>query len=189
MNIVYSIKKIVLIFRLIYLKIYITKVEKLSFKVFNNYSSKNVLSPIDRFTIESYIGLIQKLDYKKFIIFNFKWFPENYAIRLMTCLPEVFKKVTYDDLVFIVGKINEPLPIISFLNFLQLYLGVDYLKVLSSSDIHDKIRKMVLEHINRSKPLSRVSIHSTDITKEKVGINLSDFYSSLSLLHDTVPPL
>jgi hypothetical protein len=184
---IFYLRKIILILRLTYLKIYISKVEKMSFKLFDIDLSEVKFLPIDRFAIEPYLNEIKKLDYLKFIVFNFKWFPESYVHRLMVCLPEIFERITYKDLIKIANRVNEPLPIISFLNFIQLFLGVDHLAVINATDIHKTIKQKVLVHVNKTDPLHRVEIKSTFITKEKVGINLSDFYRALKLLKETTP--
>lgn len=180
-------KKVISVFRLIYLKVYLTKVEKISFKIYNTDFSEIKFLPIDRFALEPYLNKILEQDYIEFIVFNFKWFSENYTHRLMVCLPEVFKEITYQDLIKIVNKINDPLPIVYFLNFIQRFLNVDYLKILNSSNVNNFIRQIVLENINKNGKIQPVDENSTYITKDKVGINLSDFYSALKLLKETTP--
>lgn len=176
----FYIRKVISIIRLTYLKLYVSNIEKLSFKIFNTDIKEINFLPIDRFVLEPYLDDLKRLNFLDFIVFNFRWFPEVYTHRLMVCLPEIFGKVDYRDLVKIINRLNEPMPIISFLNFIQLYMGIDSMKVFDQSTTNKLVKEKVMKHFDQSGVLRPVNMESTHIKREKVGIDLSDFHRALS---------
>ena len=137
-------RKVWFILRVKLCKIYINRAEKISFDLFNIYSSPETIFQMDRTMVEPYLSEILDADRRGFITNNFLYFPERYVHKLMIAIPELLAEITYQDLIKIVNKLNNVWPIVSFLDFIQNYLGIDPYEILNTSKIHREIRRKIL---------------------------------------------
>ena len=67
--------------------------------------SQAVCKPVDRHSVLPFLNEIlnlSNLERKNFIVYNFVRYPKNYSVRLMSCLPELWEVIDYEDLLELV---------------------------------------------------------------------------------------
>jgi hypothetical protein len=184
-----AIKKLFTVVRLVRLKLYFNDLERTSFDLFNRDLSKVKFIPLERQTVEPYLNKIKQFDPVRFIAFNFRLFPEKYAHRLLICLPELLQKLTYNDLIVATQRMAEPMSIISFMNFLQIYCpDLSYKEVLSTARLGKTTKRIVEQHFSKAKPLFPVKKGNTALTKEKIGVEFENLQKAIEGIYKSQLP-
>ncbi|MBC6994568.1 hypothetical protein QWY85_04550 [Neolewinella lacunae] len=167
-------------FRLNKLHFYLTDEEKVSFLLIDRNISEVKSLPIDRFYLEAYIDEIGRLNPVDFIVFNFKWFAESYVHRLMVCLPELFSKLKYEDIVEVFSKSRDPETIKSLVKFIDKYCpGINPLDLLNRASLSKFTITSVEQYFRSENILQGPITKSTVITKKNIGMDIEDFQRSL----------
>ena len=107
--------------------------------------------PLDRHSIISILPTINKFSREERIEFisaasNF-YNDKNFFSRLMTCIPEVWEDITYDDLVSIICCIKGSVSLMSIVEFFYKYLEIDIFDIaLTCSSIPKEERRIVISY-------------------------------------------
>lgn len=132
-------------------------VEEKTKDLVNKLSSHSLKSvehyfPIDRFFIEEYHYLekIQKVDKLEFIFYNLENNSTTFTIQLFICLPELWEKIEYDDLLLLMENFTSSFSFYSLIGFTYKYLEIDLLdEIFLSKNIDKKFKKDCLNYFSK----------------------------------------
>lgn len=99
--------------------------------------------PIDRFFIEKngFIEKIRSVNYLEFLLCNFENVNPTYTVQLFICLPELWEKVNYEDLIKLTENFTNSFSFYSFIEFTYKYLEIDLLdEIIYNKNIEEKFK-------------------------------------------------
>ncbi|ROH98828.1 hypothetical protein EGI16_19895 [Chryseobacterium sp. G0240] len=109
-------------------------------------STKEVIQyfPIDRFFIEKngFIEKIRSVNYLEFLLCNFENVNPTYTVQLFICLPELWEKVNYEDLIKLTENFTNSFSFYSFIEFTYKYLEIDLFdEIIYNKNIEEKFKR------------------------------------------------
>ncbi|KMQ67370.1 hypothetical protein ACM39_13070 [Chryseobacterium sp. FH2] len=127
-------------------KIYIDpQVKEISDLLIKNCKNENIeYFPIDRFFIEEngYLEKILSTNYLEFLLYNLEKVNPTYTVQLFVCLPEIWKKVSYEDMIILLENFTNSFSFYSFLEFTYKYLEIDLFdEIVYNKNIEKKFKR------------------------------------------------
>ena len=88
--------------------------------------------PVDRNFLNSYLEDILNTDHLQFIVYNFENANNTYTVQLMACLPEIWEKVSVDELITIINSFTNVFSFYGLILFTYKYIEIDIIPLLLS---------------------------------------------------------
>lgn len=154
------------------------QIEKISMEIAIKSAKEAECYPIDRFFLEKYMNDILSLNTRDFIFYNFEIANPTYSVQLMLCLPELWKRITLDDIVDIVNKFSNIFSYYAIIEFTYKYIEINIIELILyqteiSVDVKRKIKNFL---INSFYPNLLKSDTDIFFIKEGLyGINYNDW--------------
>jgi hypothetical protein len=122
-----------------------SEVKELSHKLSVD-SFQNVVHyfPIDRFFIEEngYLEKILSVNYLEFLFCNLENVNTTYTVQLFVCLPELWEKVTRQDIIVLIESFTNSFSFYSFISYTYKYLKIDLLdEIFYNKNVNIKFKK------------------------------------------------
>ena len=108
--------------------------------------------PIDREIIIPHINEILAFDQKDFLFYNFELESSLYTCRLFVCLPELWQRITLDDLLEVSERFTKTYSYFVLIEFTYKYLEVDIIQlILQTNKVQDdkEYKREILEYLKR----------------------------------------
>ncbi|MFZ4928938.1 hypothetical protein [Chryseobacterium sp. Mn2064] len=112
-------------------------VKELSDSLSNNKKIEELkYYPIDRFYIEkhNYLQKILSVSYLEFLFYNFEKVNSTYSVQLFVCLPELWEKITYSDILNLIGSFTNSFSFYTLIEYTYKYLNIDLLDEIFYND-------------------------------------------------------
>lgn len=124
------------------------KVKELSDYISYHSVREAACFPVDRYFLEPYVKQILELNTRSFLLYNFEKIDTLYPPLLMLCLPDLWSKVTVDDIFFLIENFTNPFFFYSLILFTYKYLEIDILPWIFELEIvpagiRDEIKKFL----------------------------------------------
>lgn len=110
-----------------------TKIRQLVEDLSDRSSREATIFPIDREFVLGYLNIIQKLNAVEFLFCNLELMDSLYVNQLFVCLPEVWQKITVDDISEILESFTRVYSYYSLLKFTYKYLEIDIINLILES--------------------------------------------------------
>lgn len=162
-------------------------------------------SPIDRFYIEEngYIEKIKSVNKIEFLLYNLENINPTYTIQLLLCLPELWEKINYRDLLNLLENFTNSFSFYSFIGFTYKYLNINLFNdIFDNENIDNKYKKDCLlyfantlatlymdesDYLEFNENLLGVSLESWNNVKQRLyleskikkSIPIDDLYTTL----------
>lgn len=126
------------------------KVKKLSDSISSN-SIKKVehYFPMDRFFLEKYgyLEAIININAIQFLFYNLEGVSENYSEHLLLCLPELWDKIEYDDIIHLIESFTNSFSFYSLVLFMYKYLEIDILdEIFNNPNVKEKYKQDCIDY-------------------------------------------
>jgi len=86
--------------------------------------------PVDREFLEPYMARISQLNPVQFIFHNIEQVNPTYTKSLFLCLPEIWKNVDIDDLLYMMNSFSNSFSYYILIEFTYKYLEIDILQII-----------------------------------------------------------
>jgi hypothetical protein len=104
--------------------------------------------PIDRFFLEPYVADILKMPHKEFLFYNLETRSKLHNIYLMLCLPEVWEKVTVDDIIDMINRFKNISSLYALMEFTYKYIEIDIIPLIfASENVKTNFQDNIILHI------------------------------------------
>lgn len=133
--------------------------------------------PMDRFYLEKYDYLerILSVNYLEFLLYNLERKNSTYTIQLFVCLPELWEKVTYNDILNLIKNFTNSFSFYALIQYTYKYLNVNLLdEIFSNENIDVKFKKDCANYF--SNIIATLYINEHDyrmLTESFFGISLN----------------
>ncbi|UPT67150.1 MAG: hypothetical protein M0D57_00135 [Sphingobacteriales bacterium JAD_PAG50586_3] len=98
--------------------------------------------------MENYLEKIMLLDIKEFIYVNIELTNSLYVNQLFLCLPEIWQKVTVDDIVYLADNFTKTTSYFTLIQFICKYIQVDFISyILKSKNIRHEEKIKIKQYL------------------------------------------
>ncbi len=165
------------------------KLKELSIDLAQRSAKEADYHPIDKFFIEEkgYLPRIKEYNPIDFMRYNLETMPNLYSEHLLLCLPELWKSMTYDKLVYLLESFTKSFSFYAFLRFTYKYLEIDMIElVFLNQSINLKFKKDISEFFkNITATFYKDDDDYFEFEENLLGVELGDWtYIKQRLLTD-----
>lgn len=92
--------------------------------------------PMDRYYLENhkYLEKILSVNYIEFLLYNFEKMNSTYTVQLFVCLPEIWEKVSYNDILILIENFTNSFSFYTLVQFTFKYLNINLLDEIFYND-------------------------------------------------------
>ncbi|MGN7707950.1 hypothetical protein KYG33_02565 [Chryseobacterium sp. D764] len=136
-------------------KINITSpIKELSDSLFNDRKTEQLrYYPIDRFYIvdNNYLGKILSANHLEFLFYNLEKMNPTYSVQLFVCLPELWEKLTFNDVITLIENFTSPFALYTLVEFTYKYLEIDVMDdIFYNEKVDIKFKKDCLSYFMKT---------------------------------------
>jgi hypothetical protein len=111
-------------------------------------SEQSEFHPINRRFLEPYVDELIAMQSKDLLFYNLETKPPLYSIYFMLSLPEIWERISVDDIVDMINRFDCVLSYQSLIEFTYKYIEIDIFPlVLSSNNFKSKFQNSLIEAV------------------------------------------
>lgn len=137
--------------------------------------------PIDRFFIEKngYLEKVLSVDYLEFLFCNLENVNSTYTVQLFVCLPELWNKVTYNNIILLIENFTNSFSFYSLIEFTYKYLKIDlFNEIFYNNNVEIRFKKECISFfLNTFENLYLEEYDYIEFKENSFGISLNQIES------------
>ncbi len=137
--------------------------------------------PIDRFFIEKngYLEKVLSVDYLEFLFCNLENVNSTYTVQLFVCFPELWNKVTYNNIILLIENFTNSFSFYSLIEFTYKYLKIDlFNEIFYNNNVEIRFKKECISFfLNTFENLYLEEYDYIEFKENSFGISLNQIES------------